>query len=69
LRLLPITGEIASLIDLAGSEFFIELGFEKEFRLVLEKASSNEEFTSVDRFWAMDALAFWDLQKGDCVFR
>jgi len=65
LRLLPITGEIASLIDLAGNEFFIELGFEREFRSVLENACSNEELTPVDRFWAMDALAFWDLQKGD----
>jgi len=65
LRLLPITGEIASLIDLAGSEFFIELGFEKEFRSVLEKAASNEKLTPVDRFWALDALAFWDLQNGN----
>ncbi len=65
LRLLPITGEISSLIDLAGNEFFVELGFEREFRSVLEEASSNEKLTPVDRFWALDALAFWDLQKGD----
>jgi len=63
IRLLPLTGGIKTLIDIAGSEFFVEFGFAKEMRSVIEIAIKKGDLSVDDLFWALDALSFWDLQE------
>lgn len=63
-RLLPQTGDTATLIDIAtgNDEMFAELGFVPLVSPLLEKAAANTLLSAEDRFWALDTLVFWDLQ-------
>jgi hypothetical protein len=64
MRLLAQTGQIDTLVNLATLEMFHEVGDPSELRAVLETAAESPDLSSNDRFWALDALAFWDSQSG-----
>lgn len=62
LRLLAETDQIDVLVDLATIEWFHEIGDPKELKAVLEDASGSSALSAEERFWALDALTFWDTQ-------
>lgn len=59
MRLLARTGQIDTLVDLATFEMFHERGDPVELYAVLETYAATVEDPE-ERFWALDALAFWD---------
>jgi len=65
IRMLGLTGDVETLVDLAGDEMFHEMGLSLDFTLVLEDAASRPGLSPVQRFWALDALAFAELKSGD----
>lgn len=64
LRLLPLVGRTEALVDLAAYEMFHEQGDPRSLRAELQRAADNELSTPHDRFWAHDALAFWESRDG-----
>ena len=60
LRLLPKTGDIETLVDLADDEFFHEFGLTAEFEQLLGSVASDQSARPRDRFWALDALSHLD---------
>jgi len=63
LHLLLDTGEVKSFLDLASDEFFQEMGLSNEFNRVLEQIGNSDSYSYEDRFWALDALAYWSFQN------
>jgi len=62
--LLPKTGDLQTLADLASSdsEFFAEQGMADDLKTGLLLASEDASIPASDRFWALDTLAFWAIQ-------
>lgn len=61
-RMLALTNRHETLVELATSEEFHQFGAPDEVRAILERVSTHGESTN-DRFWALDALAFWDYRE------
>jgi hypothetical protein len=64
MRLLTQTDRIGDLITLATTEEFHQIGDPSELRAALEAACDDIDLDAEDRFWALDALAFWEYQRG-----
>jgi hypothetical protein len=64
MRLLPRIGKIEALVDMAGHEMFHEQGDPRSLRRELEIAANDENSTIIDRFWANDAVAYWETRDG-----
>ena len=64
LRLLPQTGRTDVLVDLASDEMFHEQGDPRTLRTELASAAADTTKSSRDRFWANDALAYWESRDG-----
>jgi hypothetical protein len=64
LRLLPRVGLVDVLVDLAGDEMFHEQGDPRSLRDELENAADDTAKSARDRFWANDALAYWESRDG-----
>lgn len=64
LRLLPKVGLSNALVDLATDEMFHEQGDPRELRVELENAASDQQNSASNRFWAHDALAYWESRDG-----
>lgn len=67
LRLLPLVGEIKTLIDLASNdaEIFAELGFAADNKKTLLASVNSGDLGHEECFWALDALAYWACQSCD----
>jgi hypothetical protein len=63
-RLLPQTGRVSTLISLATYEQFHQVGDPQELKATLESASHAPELSEEDRFWALDALVYWEYSEG-----
>jgi hypothetical protein len=63
-RLLPLVGRTDVLVDLATSEMFYEQGNMAMMWDTLLAAAENPDFSPRDRFWALDALAYWESRDG-----
>jgi hypothetical protein len=64
MALLPQIGQTKRLTDLATEDFFQEIGVPPELRAAIEKIADSDASPS-ERFWAMDALAFWAVKAED----
>jgi len=64
IRLLPRVGRTDVLIDLATSEMFYEQGNMAMMWDTLVAAADNPSYSPRDRFWALDALAYWESRDG-----
>jgi hypothetical protein len=64
MRLLPRIGKIEALVDMAGHEMFHEQGDPRSLRRELEAAAADENSIALDRFWANDAVAYWETRDG-----
>ncbi len=64
IRLLAPTGQVDTLVDLATSEIFHELGDPQDLKAVLTKAAREAGEDRETAFWALDAVTFWELQEG-----
>lgn len=64
-RLLAQTGRVGTLVTLATYEQFHQIGDPSELRGALESATDDSDLSPEDRFWALDALAFWEYQRGE----
>jgi hypothetical protein len=64
-RLLAQTGRVGTLVTLATYEQFHQIGDPSELRGALESAADDSGLDPEDRFWALDALAFWESQRGE----
>ncbi|MEO9875322.1 MAG: SEC-C metal-binding domain-containing protein [Anderseniella sp.] len=64
MRLLPRIGRTEVLVELAGYEMFHEQGDPRSLRTELEIAANDTAKSASDRFWAYDALAYWDSRDG-----
>lgn len=65
IRLLGLAGDVETLVDLANDELFHEMGLSGDFEGIIEETASKTDSPPVLRFWALDALAFAELKKGD----
>lgn len=65
IQLLPVTGDIQTVVDLATDEFFLEYGYGAEFTDLLEEFARDPEQPLKERFWALDGLTFADLTRED----
>ena len=65
LRLLPPTGEIETLIDLATSEYFHEFGEPSDLKQILQAVADADDTEASLKFWALDALVFWEFQESE----
>lgn len=63
-RLLPRVGRTDALVDLATSEMFYEQGNMAMMWDTLVEASKDPTYSPRDRFWALDALAYWESRDG-----
>lgn len=63
-RLLPRVGRTDVLVDLATSEMFYEQGNMAMMWDTLVAAADNPDYSPRDRFWALDALAYWESRDG-----
>lgn len=63
MRLLGPTGRTDILADIAGSEMFLEIGDPSDLKDVLREEAYDQTSQPELRFWALDALAFWELQE------
>lgn len=64
MRLLPRIGRTDVLVEMAGYEMFHEQGDPRSLRTELEIAANDSTKNASDRFWAHDALAYWDSRDG-----
>ena len=65
LRVLADTGDVKTLAQFATDELFHELAVGPEVLAFLDKAAASEATYPVDRFWALDGLAFADAKAGN----
>lgn len=63
MRLLPPTGQVETLVDIATTEVFHEVGEPSDLKAILIAAANAEETEASMRFWTLDALAFWEYQE------
>ena len=63
-RLLPRIGRTDVLVDLASDEMFHEQGDPRTLREELLNAAADTKKSPKDRFWANDALAYWESRDG-----
>ena len=63
-RLLPQTGRVSTLITLATYEQFRQITDPQELKATLESAAQEPELSEEDRFWALDALVYWEYSEG-----
>lgn len=64
IRLLPRVGCTDALVDLATSEMFYEQGNMAMMWDALVEAADDPTYSPRDRFWALDALAYWESRDG-----
>lgn len=64
IRLLPRVGRTDALVDLATSEMFYEQGNMAMMWDTLVEAAEDPNYSPRDRFWALDALAYWESRDG-----
>jgi hypothetical protein len=64
IRLLPRIGRTDALVDLATSEMFYEQGNMAMMWDTLVEAASDGSYSARDRFWALDALSYWESRDG-----
>lgn len=64
-RLLPLAGDVRSVVSFASDEFFYEYGLAQEFESLLYQVAMDEAQSADDRFWALDAVAFFALNHGE----
>ncbi len=64
MKLLPQVGQTKVLTDVATREFFQEIGAPPELRIALEEIAAGDA-DPAERFWAVDALAFWAMQADE----
>lgn len=64
LRLLVVTGDEATVVDISTSleEQLLEYGMVAEVRSVLEEVVKSDSVNGESRFWAMDSLVYWSIQ-------
>lgn len=67
MKLLPKVGMTEVLVEMAGYEMFHEQGDPRSLRQELEIAAGDPAASASDRFWAHDALAYWDSRDGGQV--
>lgn len=67
MKLLPKVGMTDVLVEMAGYEMFHEQGDPRSLRQELEIAADDPAASASDRFWANDALAYWDSRDGGRV--
>jgi hypothetical protein len=67
MKLLPKIGMTEVLVEMAGYEMFHEQGDPRSLRQELKIAADDPAATASDRFWANDALAYWDSRDGGVV--
>lgn len=67
MRLLGPTGRADILADMAGSEMFHEIGDPSDLKDVLRDAAFDKSSEPALRFWALDALVFWEMQEDQHV--
>ncbi len=67
MKLLPKVGMTEVLVEMAGYEMFHEQGDPRSLRQELEIAAADPAASASDRFWANDALAYWDSRDGGIV--
>lgn len=67
LRLLPRTGRTDRLVSIATGheELFAEFGITPIAEPILEDVVESQTLSEMDRFWALDTLAYWSYQKGE----
>lgn len=65
LRLLAVTGDTNTLVDLASFEYLHERGHFGDMQMGLELVVNTGDFSAQSRFWALDSLAFNDFQIGN----
>ncbi|MCJ7600523.1 MAG: dsDNA nuclease domain-containing protein [Desulfobulbaceae bacterium] len=65
LRLLPSTGQVETLVDLATTEYFHEVGEPSDLKAILLATANDTAIDAELRFWTLDALAFWEFQDGN----
>ena len=64
LRLFPKIGRTDVIVDLASDEMFHEQGDPRTLREELAHAAADTTKSTGDRFWANDALAYWESRDG-----
>lgn len=64
IRLLPSVGRTDALVDLATSEMFYEQGNMAMMWETLVEAADDPTYSPRDRFWALDALSYWESRDG-----
>lgn len=64
MRLLPRIGRTEVLVEMAGYEMFHEQGDPRSLRRELEVVADDESQSTSDRFWANDAVAYWESRDG-----
>ena len=67
IRTLAVLGEMSQLADIANamSEWIREVGARSEVKSYVELAVADGSLHANDRFWALDTLAFFDIETGD----
>lgn len=67
LTLLPEAGEYQRLAEIAGneSEQLLEVGLARFAKNILEASAIRPEIPPEDKFWTLDAIAFWELEEKD----
>jgi hypothetical protein len=64
IKLLPRVGRTDALVDLATSEMFYEQGNMAMMWDTLVEAAADPTYSPRDRFWALDALSYWESRDG-----
>ncbi|PCI57107.1 MAG: hypothetical protein COB36_02215 [Alphaproteobacteria bacterium] len=64
IRILPRIGRSNVLADLATHEMFHEQGDQRTLRVEIENVTEDVEANINDRYWAHDALAYWESRDG-----
>lgn len=65
MRLLAPTGEVETLVDISTHEWFHEFGDPDDLKAILVSVVESLEESEELRFWALDALVFWDFTRAD----
>lgn len=62
IRLLVPTGKINTLVDVASTELFHEIGEASDLKAILIQIAQNKNLSSDSRFWILDTFIFWEFQ-------
>ncbi len=65
--LLQPTGQVETLVDLATTEYFHEIGEPADLKAILVATVEDEKVEASIRFWTFDALAFWEFQDSEAL--